>query len=369
MTRTQLALASAVTALLIVAGGVVVERTSAFPPSTLAFVAGGRAGGGGSQAVAGAAAAAGTVAAPAPRVLGPSALPLSSPRQLEPALSALGYRLPAGAAVYAARIVTEAGGLAYDDYQAGGGATASNFWPASSIKVLAAVGALEFLGQQGFTGAATVRIGGGAARTVRSIYEGAIRVSSNADYDMLVRLAGVEWLNNQFLTPARGFPVTVIQKSYTAAGTVRATPAVIVAEAGRTATIPARTAGRDTGCAQVNCSSLIEMSESVRRVVLHDEIPESERFRISTADATALADALRSAEGWFEPAVARVLGPTARIYSKPGWVAANDCLDVTLIEARGQRYLLSATVPERSGGCPALVNLATNVLRVLTGPG
>lgn|GEM_PF-3219301 len=360
MTRTQLALASTVVALLIAAGGVVVARSSASPPSTLAFIAGGRADGPAPPV-----ASSGSATAPATRVSGPTALPLSSPRQLEPALNALGYRLPAGAAVYAARITKEGSGLSYDDYQAGGGATASNFWPASSIKLLAAVGALEFLGQQGFTGAATVRFGGGAARTVRSIYDGAIRISSNDDYDTLVRLAGVDWLNKQFLTPARGFPVTVIQKSYTAAGNVRATPVLTVAEAGRTATIPARPAGRDTDCAQVNCSSLIEMSESVRRVVLHNEIPEADRFRISAVDAAALTDALLGAEGWFEPAVARVLGPGARIYGKPGWVGGNDCLDVALIEARGQRYLLSAMVPERAGGCPALVNLAANVLRVL----
>ncbi len=356
MSALRVTLAGAITALLVVAGGVVVVRSSPRPPTPLAFIAGGRAPGPGGQAV----------AASVSRAVGPNALPLSNPKQLETALSASGYPLPVGASVYAAKITREGGSLAYDDYQAGGGALAANFWPASSLKLLAAVGALELVGAQGFTGAATVRFGNGAPRTIRSIYDGAIRISSNSDYDVLVRLAGVDWLNNQFLTPARGFPVTVIQKSYTAGGNVRSTPAVTLSEGGRTVTIPARTAGRDASCAQVNCSNLFEMSESVRRVVLHGEIPESERFRISAPDAAALTDALLGAEGWFEPAVARVLGPTARIYGKPGWVRANDCLDVTLIEARGQRYLLSATVPERAGGCPALVTLAQNVLRVLT---
>jgi hypothetical protein len=228
------------------------------------------------------------------------------------------------------------------------------------------VGALEFVGAQGFTGAATVRFGNGTPRTIRSIYDAAIRMSSNPDYDLLVRLAGVDWLNNQFLTPARGFPVTVIQKSYVTVGNVAATPAVTISEAGRTATIPARPVARDPTCAQVNCSNLFEMSESVRRVVLNNEIPAGERFKIAPADVAGLTDALLGAEGWFEPAVAKVLGPTARIYGKPGWVPNNDCLDITLIEARGQRYLLSATVPESSGGCPALVSLAEYVLRVIT---
>ena len=63
----------------------------------------------------------------------------------------------------------------------------------------------------------------------------------------------------------------------------------------------------------------------------------------------------------------RVVGNGARIYGKPGQVPGLDCMDVTLIEGRdGTRILLSATVPERQGGCPALVTLATNVLRFLT---
>ena len=176
-------LAGAVTALLIVAGGVVAVRSST-GPTTLAFIAGGRATTGGAP---GAVAA----SASASRSVGPNGQALSNPRQLESALAALGYRLPAGAAVYAARITREGGNLAYDDYQAGGGALVADFWPASSIKVLAAVVALELVGGQGFTGAATVRFGNGAPRTIRSIYDGSLRISSIAYYDLHVSLSGV----------------------------------------------------------------------------------------------------------------------------------------------------------------------------------
>jgi hypothetical protein len=247
------------------------------------------------------------------------------------------------------------------------GALGTDFWPASSIKVLAAVGALEFVGQQGFTGAATVAIGNGAPRTIRSIYDAAVRVSDNGAYDDLVEIAGVDYLNKVFLTPARGFPVTVIQRSYTVGGNLRVTPAITITEGAKKAVIPARNGKVDTDCPQGQCSDLFEMSESVRRVVLHNEIPEAERFKLAPADVVGLNSALLGAEGWFEPAVARVLGNGARIYGKPGEVPNRDCLDVTLIEARnGQRILLSATVPERQGGCPALVNLATAVLKYLT---
>jgi heme A synthase len=199
MRRAQLALAGAITVLVIVAGGVVVVRSSVVP--TAAAVVDGADAAGATPGVLPTVPRQrpGAVSSP---VSGPLSSPLSSPKSLDAALVAAGYRVPPGANVYAAKVTKTAGGVAYDDYQAGGGALAPNFWPASSIKVLAAVGALEFVGRQGFTGAATVRFGGGPPRTIKSIYEGAIRVSSNADYDLLVEIAGVDWLNSEFLTPA-----------------------------------------------------------------------------------------------------------------------------------------------------------------------
>lgn len=358
MTRVQLALASAVLTLLSVAGGGVAVRTSA-APAALAFVVGGRA----SAAVASSAVAVPASLPPS----GPRSAPLSNPAQLEPALAALGYRLPPGAKVYGARIGRDAGGLTYEDFQAGGGALASDFWPASSIKVLAAVGALEFIGQAGFTGAATVTLGDEPPRTVQSIYDDAIRSSDNGAYDDLVLIAGVNWLNQQFLTAARGFPLTVIQKSYLVAGNLLTSPAMTLAEGNRKLTVAARTGTDDPSCPAGNCSNLYEMSESVRRVVFHNEIRESERFRIAPADVAGLTADLLAAEGWFEPAVAQVLGPSAHIYGKPGDVSTGDCLDVTMIEwAGGRKLLLAATVPEAQGGCPALVTLATYVLRIVS---
>ncbi len=358
MTPVRLALASAVTALLIVAGGVVAVRTS-LGPRTLAFI-------GGAGRVAGAEVSAAAATPPtAAAVLGPRALPLSNPTSLDATLAAAGYRLPPGAGVYAAKVTKEAGGLAYEDYQAGVGALGSNFWPASSIKVLAAIAALEYVGQQGFTGSATVAFGNGAPRTIRSIYDDAIRISDNAAYDLLVEVAGLDYLNGTFLTPARGFPVTVIQRSYTIGGNLRVNPAITLTEGGRKVVIPARTGRVDASCPQGQCSNLFEMSESVRRLVLHNEIPVAEQFKLAPADVAGLNSALLGAEGWFEPAVARVLGSGARIYGKPGQVPGRDCLDVVLIERNNQRILLSATVPESQGGCPALVTLAQNVLRAL----
>ncbi|MDQ2826188.1 MAG: hypothetical protein M3Y04_04400 [Actinomycetota bacterium] len=351
--RVVTSLVAALTALLLVAAAAVTVRTTA-GPSTLAFI-----GGGGRMSAPG--------ADPATTAPAANRGPLSNPVSLDATLAAAGTPVPPGADLYAARLGKDPGGTTYDDYVAGGGALGSAFWPASSIKVLAAVGALEHLGAMGYTGAATVTFAdSGESSTVRAIYDAAIRRSSNADYDLLVQIAGVDWLNQEFLTPARGFPVTVIQHSYTVGGMLDS-PAISITEAGRAATLPARAATQVAECPAGNCSDLFEMSESVRRVVMNDEIPVADRFRIDRADVAGLTDALHGADGFFAPAIVAVLGPGTTIYSKPGEVLGRDCLDVTFVQTRtGQRYLLSGTVPEDQGGCDTLVALGAQVLRLLT---
>ncbi len=344
----------AITTLLVAAAAVVAVRSSATGPSASALIAGG-----------------GAVASSAPPFASTAAFdasPLSNPGSLDAVLAAAGSPVPPGAHVYAARVAKGTRGPTYDEYVAGGGALARDFWPASSIKVLAALGALEYVGRLGFTGAATVAFADtDETTTLRAIYDAAIRDSSNGDYDRLVEIAGVQWLNGEFLTPARGFPATVIQRSYTVGGNLRGSPATTLSEGTRRYTLPPRSSPVVPGCPAGNCSNLFEMSESVRRVVLHDEIPASERFAIGQADAAALKDALLGAEGWVEPAVVEVLGPQTRIYSKPGDVPGRDCMDVTLLETRtGQRFLLSATVPAEHGHCETLIRLAAAVLRILS---
>jgi hypothetical protein len=299
--------------------------------------------------------------------LGPLSRPPARPVSLDEDLAAQGYELPERADVYAVRIVEAPEGRIYEQYQAGGGALADDFWPASSIKVLAALGALDFARSLGYTGAATLSFDDGTpSRTLRSIYEPAIRDSSNYDYDLLVRIAGRDRLNGEFLTARNGFPVTSITRSY--AGTeLDESPAMILEEGDRRTYVPVRKATNDPECKAGNCSNLFEMAESVRRIVLGDRLPPEQRFDLDPADVRALAGALLQAQGFFVDAVAGVLGPGARIWSKPGDADGRDCLDVAFIESRaGKRFLVAATVPYSSGGCDALSDLARGVLELLT---
>ena len=279
------------------------------------------------------------------------------------ALAEVGVDLPRGSSVYAVRLEADGTGTAYE---AGEGAEYGDFWPASSVKLLAAVGALEYLSDLGFTGDARITMER-ETFTVADVYEAAIADSSNEAYDTLVRIAGVDWLNEEFLTLANGFGHTVIQRSYSGWGVD--SPAMTIQEDGRQVTIPARPVTGTYGCQEDdgNCSTLLELTESVRRVTLDAELPQAERFDIAAADLAGLTDALLAAEGFVEPAVSEVLGDETLVYNKPGYVPGDECVDVALLtdEAAGMRYLLAVETPEDGWLCPALVEVAAATLQFL----
>ncbi len=288
---------------------------------------------------------------------------------LAEALADAGIELPAGSSVYAVRVDEADAGLAYAAYEAGEGSLYAGFWPASSVKLLAAAGALEYLADLGFTGAARNTMGR-QTFTVADVYEAAIVGSSNEAYDQLVRIAGLDWLNTQFLTADNGFPTSVIQRSYTGDG-VDVSPAMTIVEGNRRTTVPAPSSPSTStyGCGDGNCSNLLEMTESVRRVVLDAEIPQAERFDIAPADIDGLTDALLRSEGFVEGAADEVLGGGARVYNKPGYVPGDACVDVALVtDGRGsEQYLLAVQTPEDGWRCPTVVGIAAATLQFLVG--
>lgn len=298
-----------------------------------------------------------------PRAERPAAWTALAARAIDDtSLPAEGVTVPPGANVFAARIVDGGASPAYMMFEAGGGAFSTAFYPASSIKVLAAAGALERAYASGFTGHAIVDGG----YSLADYYDGAIRSSSNEDYDELVRIAGVDWLNEDFL-PARGYPSTRIQDAYAEGDSVAESPPVELSEHGDELTLPERESREDYGCEAANCSTLIELVDSVRRVVLDGELPAEERFAVDPDDIAGMQDALLGAESWIGPGVAEVLGAGATVYSKPGWTSGDDCVDVALVadHQTGDRYLIGVSAPD-DGECAMLATMAAEVLTVLS---
>lgn len=313
---------------------------------------------------------AGAAAAPAPVVAVASTSTVEDrtidSHELAAALDNAGVDLPEGSSVYAALVDETVDGLVYEEFEAGAGALADDLWPASSIKLLAAEGALAYLAELGFTGAATVTMDRETV-TVADVYDAAISESSNEAYDTLVRIAGVDWLNTRFLTDANGFPNTVIQRSYTGLG-VRSTPAMTITESGRSIRVPARESTGTYDCPDDgNCANLLEMTESVRRVVLdaHDQLA------LAASDTTGLKAALLEAEGFLEPAVEEALDAGVEVYNKPGYVPGDACVDVAVLSdpATAQRYLIGVATPEDGWTCPTLVEVAAATLKFLQSAG
>jgi len=109
------------------------------------------------------------------------------------------------------------------------------------------------------------------------------------------------------------------------------------------------------------------MTESVRRIVLNDQIPAEQRFDLDRSDLQALSGALLEAQGFLLGAAMGALGAGARVWSKPGDADGLDCLDVAFVESKaGKRFMVAATVPQSSGGCEALSRLARGVLELLS---
>ena len=298
-----------------------------------------------------------------PAVAGTGASPNGA--GVERALTGAGLELPPGTDIYAVRL----GKDGRSPFVAGDGGQAADFWPASSIKVLVAAAALEYAGSLGFSGEATLTFDTGITATLREIYDAAIRDSSNEDYDLLVQITGLDRLNDEFLTSANGFPETVIRTAYAGSDLARS-PGITFSEGPRSLQVPPRQANGDYGCPEGNCSTLFEMVESVRRVLLDDEIPPSQRFAVAPADLRRLRSSLLGADGFFNAGAVAALGPGTRVYSKPGWVPGRDCVDVAFIESEGQRFLLGVATPDRGEEpeCASLSTVADGVLRFLHVP-
>ncbi len=272
-----------------------------------------------------------------------------------------GLQIPDGGNVLAVQIFGGGSSPAYAFYEAGGGAFADDFFPASSIKLLAALGALDLARSLGFTGNAVVDGG----FTIHDYYDAALRYSSNEDYSELVRIAGVDRLNQQFL-PDHGFLGTTIQEAYGAGEQVLYSPEMVLTEGDREVTVAEREGEYNEACGSGNCSTLFDLLDATRRVMLDAEIPAGERFDLSPDDIAGLQDALAGAEGFIAPGVAEALGPDALIFTKPGWVPYLACVEAALIvdPTTGRRYLIGLSAPD-DGTCEELATMARDVLQIL----
>ena len=199
-------------------------------------------------------------------------------------------------------------GTVYHYYDHNGtSAERDGWWPASAVKLLAAVAALERLSGWGFGPTATVTFHyrekdlGDVTLSVEDLVRAALIPSDNTAYDRLVEIAGYEWLNEVFLSDAYGLGASVLQRGYggrhryadSNRGSLQNAPRITLTEGTRTAELPASQSRKSYRCPeQGNCVPLRDLAECLRKVMLHEKLPDGERFKLDSKHLALLRGAL-----------------------------------------------------------------------------
>ncbi len=238
------------------------------------------------------------------------------------------------------------------------------FHPASTVKLAAAIGALVTVGALGLTGDVEIEFtdaeGVQRGRLADMIAE-ALLHSSNRDYNRLVRIAGFDALNDDLLSARWGLPIMAIQARYgdRDGPTLRSSPVMRWREGERSGELPAREAvGRDPDC-KGNCATLFELHEVQRRVMLHEELPASERFPIDPRDVARMRATMKVTRKRLGSVPDELFGAPVEVYNNVGRIPRVALLEnATLVDrASGRRVFIVASVafPGVLGDSDALV--------------
>ncbi len=269
-----------------------------------------------------------------------------------------GYTPPRESYLLIGRISKIAGKPAFTWFSLGDtgfDASADSFWPASMVKLIAAVGALETLHAQGLNGSSKISFTDGRGEysgNASRLYGSALSHSNNVAYDRLIKIAGFDALNEDLLSPSNGFPFMTMQCSYDKENdpSLRTSPAIEYEDKKLTGVIPERTSEAvHEQCPEgANCATLFELLHLLARVVLHDEMDVEDRFNLHWTDKKALRRYLEKAPTRIGPGIEEALGHPITVYNKGGRVpdmVANDHA-LAVDEENGRRYLVAASIAE-----------------------
>jgi hypothetical protein len=181
-----------------------------------------------------------------------------------------------------------------------------DWWPASTVKLFVAVAALERLHAMGFGPKAELTFhyeDEPLTQRVDELIERAIILSKNPEFDRLVEFVGCDWLNRRFLNARNGLKNTVLLRSYfhrvtypeSGKGSNRHSPKILIEEGRRKKTIKERFSTATYNCPEDgNCTTLYELAEVMRRVMMHETLPKKERYRYGADGLSVLREALGS---------------------------------------------------------------------------
>ena len=271
--------------------------------------------------------------------------------------------------------------------------TAIGFWPASTIKLYAAVRALERLNELEMPFDVALHFEHreddvwvlDCARSVKEMLSEVFRRSSNEDYTLLLRFCGIDDINTKFLVPERGFPQSVLMRGYVLGRPyeyIRKEPQriTLIAQDGAKKVVEHEWSGhsysKERGATVIsettgNCTSTAELAECMRRVMFHEAIPEAERYNLTDEQARFLREGgkgysgMKSDSGYsWKNAVDKVF-PNATYYRKTGMISRYH-LDIAYFADpdTGVRFILSvATESDKADTLKSVAKTVATWLR------
>ena len=217
------------------------------------------------------------------------------------------------------------------DYR-GTGDDVSNWNPASTVKLFAAIAAMKKADSLGFTGNADIQFGKAEhTRKLKSLVEDALGPSNNIAYDFLATFVGHDELNGNFFTRGNGFQRTALRRAYESSrwmqmgfsSSLAPSPRLLITEGSKTRTIDARLGTIDGGCYSAACTSLHDLAEAMRRLMLQEQLSGSQSFRLKRASLRLIRGVLRSERSRGMEVVegldANAFGPSTQFYHKAGY--------------------------------------------------
>lgn len=210
----------------------------------------------------------------------------------------------------------------------------SGWNPASAVKIFAAIAALRRIDELGFTSRAKVTFNSKKpySTTVGALIEAAIINSDNIAYNRVVQLASFDKLHKEILTGKFGISQTALNRAYEQTRwkslgedpSLRVSPEIVLTEGKKTTKIPAANSKANAVCSSGACTSLQDLAESSRRLMLQEQLPESESFNLRHEDLLVLRRAMRSADRtrgteMVDRFAAVFNDNRVKFYSKPGF--------------------------------------------------
>ncbi len=247
---------------------------------------------------------------------------------IEARFSELGYRLPRGALVLVVHIRDGVDQPRFDHYTIGDTAfdpAPGSFIPLSTVKLMATVGALWTLAERGLDGDTRLRfadVEGEFDGPLDDIYSQALLHSDNECYNRLVSIAGWDEMNERTLSARWGLPIFVIRARYGSAHkghSLKKSPKIRYRTDEGWATIDRRKGSVGfPHCPRGNCVTVFELHDALRRIVLWNELPESQRFPIPESDQERIRGYLLEARNRLQPSASKAWGEPVEVYNEVG---------------------------------------------------